>query len=72
MRRIVGMLPWKKPKGKRMYRRLKVYIGLPKELEDPRSDLPRCEEDLRPSITVGELSEIFGWHKLSEVSKRAT
>ncbi|MEK6958097.1 MAG: 50S ribosomal protein L13 [archaeon] len=32
LRRVVrGMLPWKKSTGKNAYRKLKVYIGVPKE-----------------------------------------
>lgn len=73
VRRIAGMLPWKKPKGKRAYRRLKIRIGVPKELEDPPAQVfPDAKKDLRPSIIVGELSEIFSWHNPSEVGKCAT
>ncbi len=32
-RTVRGMLPWKKAKGRAAYRRLKVFIGVPKELE---------------------------------------
>jgi len=32
-RAIRGMLPWKKEKGRKAFKRLKVFIGLPKEYE---------------------------------------
>lgn len=31
-RTIRGMLPWKKARGKRAYKNLKVYIGIPEDL----------------------------------------
>ncbi|NIQ05320.1 MAG: 50S ribosomal protein L13, partial [Candidatus Korarchaeota archaeon] len=31
-RTVRGMLPYKKPKGKRAFKRLKVFIGIPEEL----------------------------------------
>ncbi len=35
VRRVVrGMLPWKKPKGKEAFRRVKVYAGKPPEFGD--------------------------------------
>jgi len=32
-RTVRGMLPWDRPKGRDAYRLLKVYVGVPKELE---------------------------------------
>ncbi len=34
---IRGMLPYKKPKGKKAFRLLRVYIGVPKEFKDAKS-----------------------------------
>lgn len=59
---VRGMLPWKKPKGKRAYRRLKVYIGVPEGLgEVPIQTFPEARKNTRPSMTVGELLKVFGW-----------
>jgi len=62
---IRGMLPYKKAKGREAYRRLKVYIGVPKEYEDhPKvrfEDAEASKLALRRYICVGELSKIFGW-----------
>jgi large subunit ribosomal protein L13 len=32
-RTVRGMLPWDKPRGREAYRKLKVYVGVPKEFE---------------------------------------
>jgi len=63
VRRVVrGMLPWKKPRGKNAYRRLKVYIGMPKEfLGASVQSVPEARKSLTSPITVGELLETFGW-----------
>lgn len=35
-RTVRGMLPWKKKKGREAFKRLKVFIGLPKEFENKK------------------------------------
>jgi large subunit ribosomal protein L13 len=63
VRRVIrGMLPWKKPKGKNAYKRVKVYIGIPegfagkliKILEADSSKL-KCKK-----IKIEELSKEIG------------
>jgi large subunit ribosomal protein L13 len=63
VRRVVrGMLPWKKPKGRLAYRRLKVYIGVPNSLGEVLiQNLPEARKNIQPSMTVGELLKVFGW-----------
>jgi large subunit ribosomal protein L13 len=63
-RTIRGMLPWKKPKGRQAYKRLKVYLGAPKEFDgkEIQSILDASAEKLKsPYITVGELAKEIGW-----------
>ena len=63
-RTVRGMLPWKKPKGKQAYKRLRVYLGAPKEFEDKeiQTILDASAEKLKsPYITVGELAKEIGW-----------
>jgi large subunit ribosomal protein L13 len=63
-RTIRGMLPWKKPKGRQAYKRLKVYLGTPKEFDgkEIQSILDASAEKLKsPYITVGELAKEIGW-----------
>jgi large subunit ribosomal protein L13 len=63
-RTIRGMLPRKKPKGKQAYKRLKVYLGAPKEFggEEIQTILEANADKLKsPYITVGELAKEIGW-----------
>lgn len=73
VRRVVrGMLPWKQPRGKQAYRRLKVYLGVPPELQGASVEtLPDAVKDIYPSLTVGTLMSIFGWTNPLEVTHRA-
>jgi large subunit ribosomal protein L13 len=63
-RTIRGMLPWKKPKGRQAYKRLRVYLGAPKEFDgkETQTILDASAEKLKsPYITVGELAKEIGW-----------
>jgi len=64
-RTIRGMLPWRKPKGKEAYKRLRVYLGIPFTYENKpvQTILEASADKLKsPFITVSELAkEIGGW-----------
>jgi len=63
-RTVRGMLPRKKPKGQQAYKRLKVYLSTPPELNNSEAQtIPEASaERLRcPYITVGELAKEIGW-----------
>jgi large subunit ribosomal protein L13 len=63
-RTIRGMLPWRKPKGRQAFKRLKVYLGAPKEFDgkEIQTILDASAEKLKsPYITVGELAKEIGW-----------
>lgn len=63
-RTIRGMLPRKKPKGQQAYKRLKVYLGIPQELEgkEAQTIIDASAQKLRcPYLTVGELAREIGW-----------
>ena len=65
-RAVRGMLPWKAPKGKRAYRRLKVYVGVPDNLKDaPKEIISKAKKDVEYYTTVGRLLEIYGWRNHS-------
>jgi large subunit ribosomal protein L13 len=70
LRKVVrGMLPYKQPKGKSAYKRLKVFMGIPKELNDQA--MITFEEassvDLKgPRLTLGELAKEIGWKNRME------
>jgi len=64
-RTIRGMLPRQKPKGLQAFKRLRVYLGVPLEVEgkEIQTVLEASTDKLKsPYITVGELAkEIGGW-----------
>ena len=62
---IRGMLPYKKPRGKEAYKRLKVYIGVPEGLKKGmhKVDSKKPEELYQKSLTVKELTERLGYNK---------
>ncbi len=61
---VRGMLPFDKPRGRKAFRRLRVHIGVPKELSGkelmsiPDASLERL--GTRRFIRVGELSKHLG------------
>jgi large subunit ribosomal protein L13 len=43
-RTVRGMLPYREPKGKNAYKRLKVFIGVPEDLKDQKMEtLPHAQ-----------------------------
>ncbi|MCJ7718475.1 50S ribosomal protein L13 [Candidatus Bathyarchaeota archaeon] len=62
---VRGMLPFKQPKGKQAYKRLKVYMGVPTNLKDQKMEtLPNAQAKKLtcPYFTVGEFSKEIGWN----------
>ena len=61
---VRGMLPYKQPKGKQAFKRLKVFIGIPDELrglemntlEEATSKKLTC-----PHFTLAEFAKEIGW-----------
>jgi len=68
-RTVRGMLPWKKPKGKEAYKRLRAYIGVPDEFRSketqtiPEANVQRLK---CPYIRVEELAKRIGWTPVGE------
>jgi large subunit ribosomal protein L13 len=63
---VKGMLPFKKPKGKQAYKRLRVFIGVPEDLKNRRMETvaDAQAQKLKCSyFTVGELSKAIGWNQ---------
>jgi len=62
---VRGMLPSRQPKGKQAFKRLKVYIGIPEELEghkietltDAKAAKLRC-----PCFSLGDFAKEIGWN----------
>ena len=64
-RTVRGMLPWRKPKGKAAFKRLRVYLGIPMEYESKTAQtIPEASVNKlkSPYIMVSELAkEVGGW-----------
>lgn len=64
---VRGMLPFKQPKGKIAYKRLKVFMGVPLEFNDQKmitlEEASAAKLSGRPHFTVGELAKEVGWSK---------
>ncbi len=64
-RTVRGMLPYKKPKGKEAYKRLKVFIGIPKDFKEKEMETlkeARSEKLTCPQLNLGELAKQIGWN----------
>jgi len=62
-RMVRGMLPYKKPKGREAYRRLRVYIGIPDEFKNHKfENVPQAiRKNIKvPYISLGEVYKHFG------------
>jgi large subunit ribosomal protein L13 len=62
---VRGMLPIRQPKGQRAYKRLKVFIGIPQELKDQKTEtLAQVQANKLPCpfFTVGEYAKEIGWN----------
>lgn len=62
-RMVRGMLPHKKPRGRLAYKRLKVYIGIPEDIDFSKAI--KVKEAMRknetvPFITLRELYKMLG------------
>jgi large subunit ribosomal protein L13 len=70
LRKIVrGMVPFKSPKGKSAYKRLKVFMGVPFELKDQSMITFKEAQSVNlrgPHFTLGELAKEIGWNNRME------
>lgn len=59
-RAIRGMIPYKKPHGKKAFSNLKVCIGLPQELKNKKEKWET--KDIKTTyVTIHEISKSLGW-----------
>ena len=62
---VRGMVPYKQPKGKNAYKRLKVFMGIPLELKDKAmiTFTEASSANLKgPHFTLGEMAKEIGWN----------
>ncbi|MEM3551665.1 MAG: 50S ribosomal protein L13 [Candidatus Bathyarchaeia archaeon] len=63
-RTVRGMLPYKQPKGKQAYKRLRVYIGLPEEFKNCEMEKlgeAQAKKLTCPYHTLEEMAKEIGW-----------
>jgi large subunit ribosomal protein L13 len=61
-RTVRGMLPYKKSKGRKAFRGLKVFLGIPQEFEEAEAlKLPEARpKNIKKSIELGKVSKLLG------------
>lgn len=61
-RTVRGMIEYKKPSGRAAYKRLKVYLGVPKELKGAKMETLETAKKphLAKYIILGELTKLLG------------
>ena len=63
-RTVRGMLPWKTDRGRKAFKRLKVYVGVPKEFEGKEfetiSEAHMSRLATPKYVTVGEVARFLG------------
>ena len=62
-RSVRGMLPYKKPRGRSAYKRLKVHISVPKELAKKKFESIEGASQLSTQryMSLGEVSKTLGY-----------
>ena len=63
---VKGMLPIKKPKGLRAYRKLQVFLGVPDNFKGQETETLTNAQSKKltcPYFTVGELAKGIGWNQ---------
>jgi large subunit ribosomal protein L13 len=66
-RMVRGMLPWSTSRAMDAYRRIHVFMGVPKEFAEAEKIVPeksRYNSPRRKCVTIGDLSHELGWRSL--------
>jgi large subunit ribosomal protein L13 len=64
---VRGMLPFSQPKGKKALANLRVYMGIPIEFKDQRTERPADAEASKlrgPKLTLADLAKELGWNRV--------
>ena len=60
-RTVRGMIPYQTPHGRAAFKRLKCYVGIPKEFEGKKTEtIPEAEKQPVDYITIEEVSKSLG------------
>ena len=63
---VRGMLPFKQPKGKMAYKKLKVFMGVPEDLKGQQMITFKEAQAAKlkgPHFTLAELAKEIGWNQ---------
>lgn len=63
---VRGMVPFKQPRGKNAFKRLKVFMGIPKDFKDLQLvtfDEAKAAKLKGPHMTLAELAREIGWNQ---------
>src|SRR5512136_894734 len=63
---VRGMLPVKQAKGKNALARLRVFMGVPRDLKDQKTETVKDASSAKlkgPQLTLGELAKEIGWNQ---------
>jgi large subunit ribosomal protein L13 len=63
---VRGMLPFKQPKGKMAYKKLKVFMGVPEDLKGQQMITLKEAQAAKlkgPHFTLAELAKEIGWNQ---------
>lgn len=60
-RTVRGMLPYQQPRGRKAYKRLRAYIGIPKDFGSEEIKVPDVKDaEGQKGLTLGEVSTHLG------------
>lgn len=67
-RTIRGMLPYKRERGKKALKRVRVYLGVPKKFKEkkPETIKTAAYNGKEEALSLGEISESLGWSGQNE------
>jgi large subunit ribosomal protein L13 len=63
---VRGMVPWRQPKGKTAYKKLKVYLGVPDAFKDKNMETIEQASASKltcPHFTLEQFAVEIGWNK---------
>ena len=63
---VGGMLPIRQPKGKNALARLRVFMGIPEEMKNQKTETltdAQASKLKGPSLTLAELAKEIGWNR---------
>jgi len=66
LKTVRGMLPIKQAKGKTALAKLRVFMGIPKELKDQKTETVNDASSAKlkgPQLTLAELAREIGWNQ---------